>query len=370
MLPSLDRPDLYERFDPARMRDHLPQMAAQCREAAAATKPLSLPSRYRHTTSVVVAGMGTSGLAGEMASDLLHHLGVPCPLTVWRDYGLPAWAGEKTLVVACSYSGNTAETLSAYQSGIQRGAGVVPLTSGGELARRAGECGVAPVAIPSQWGGRHSIAAALVTLLGVLRAAGHAPDLDDQVDEAAFLIDRQSLRFGLATPEAENPAKALARRLWGRVPLVYGAGLLTGVARRWQYDINENAKAWAVTATWPELQHNAVSGYRYPSTFRQDAYALILLSPLLRNVLRQRAPVTEALLRSSGVAGEKVEADGELVGGRGLGPLAHQLGMVYLGSWASYYLALLYGVDPVANEALDIVRRSVASLPHEPSNSP
>lgn len=369
MLPSLDTPDLYERFDPARMRDHLPQMAAQCREAVAATKPLSLPSRYRHTTSVVVAGMGTSGLAGEMAADLLHLLGVPCPLTVWRDYGLPAWADEKTLVVACSYSGNTAETLSAYQCGTERGASVAPLTSGGELARRAGQCGIAPVSIPSRWGGRHSLAAALVALLGVLRAAGHAPDLDGQAVEAAFLIDQQSLRYGPATPEAENPAKALARRLWGRVPVVYGAGLLTGVARRWQYDINENAKAWAVTAAWPELQHNAVSGYRHPSALRRDAYALILLSSHLPSVLRQRAPVTEELLRSAGVAGEKVEADGDLVGGRGLGPLAHQLGMVYLGSWVSYYLALLYRVDPVANEALDRVRRSVASLPDEPSGS-
>ncbi|MSQ13076.1 MAG: hypothetical protein EXR47_02830 [Dehalococcoidia bacterium] len=370
MVPSLDCPDLYERFDPARMRDHLPQMAAQCREAVAATRSLSLPSRYRHTTSVVVAGMGTSGLAGEMASDLLHYLGVPCPLTVWRDYGLPAWAGEKTLVVACSYSGNTAETLSAYQSGTECGAGVVPITNGGELARRAGACVVAPVAIPSRWGGRHSLAGALAALLGVLQAAGHAPDLNGQIDEAASLIDQQSLRFGLATPEAENPAKALARRLWGRVPVVYGAGLLTSAARRWQYDINENAKAWAVTATWPELQHNAVSGYCHPSTLSRNAYALILLSSHLPSALSQRVPVTEELLRSAGVAGEKVEADGELVGARGLGPLAHQLGMVYLGSWVSYYLALLYGVDPVANEALDIVRRSVASLPHKPSDPP
>ncbi|MSQ12190.1 MAG: hypothetical protein EXR48_05835 [Dehalococcoidia bacterium] len=359
MRPSLDDRELYERLDPSGMRGQLEGMAVQWREAARATASLALPARLRRSDIVLIAGMGTSAVAGEMAADLAQHLGAAKQIVVWRDYGLPAWANREALVVACSQSGVTAEPISAFEAALERGAGTVVVSGGGELADRAREERVPVVPITSAWGGRHSLGPTLVALLNVLREAGVLTELSEQIEEAGWLLELQAERYAPARPEAENPAKALARRMWGRFPVVYAAGLLAGVARRWKYDVNENAKAWALAEVLPELQHNSIVGYENPRQLRKDAHVSVLSSSHLSEALRQRVDLTEELLAGAGVSYERVDADTERVGASGLGPLAHQVGMVCLGSWAAYYLALLYGVDPVPVAALQTVRQRV-----------
>ncbi|MBM3946638.1 MAG: hypothetical protein FJ315_04455 [SAR202 cluster bacterium] len=362
MMPSLDHSELYHRSDPSGMRERLPDASAQARAAWQSACALGLPPLHGRATSVVVAGMGTSGVAGELASDLLHHLGVARALTVWRDYALPAWVDASALVIACSYSGATPETLSAYHRARDCGASVVAMTTGGELADAARRDGVPLEPIHSPWGGRHSLTAACVGIIGILHALGLVEDMSRQVNEAAQLLERQARLYAVRVPEGRNPAKALARRLWGKLPVLYGAGLMTGVARRWQYDLNENAKTWAITASWPELQHNAICGYHYPDHVTRSAFGVLLTSPHLPEVLKQRLPLSQDLFREAGIPAEVMDAAADAVGAAGLGPLAHQLGMVYLGSWTSYYLAVLHGVDPVASPALETMRRRVAPL--------
>jgi glucose/mannose-6-phosphate isomerase len=354
----LDAPELYERIDRSGMRSKLPELAQQCRNTLAAVCDITLPANYTRSSDVVVVGMGTSGIAAAMAADLLHHAKISTALTVWRDFALPRWVRKQTLVVACSVSGNTQEVLSAFDAGVKAGARMVALTSGGILAERAARLGVPVVKVASSWGGRHSLGATYIGLLGVLSVAGKLPfAIIESASEAAMEVERLTSLYHTETPEERNPAKLLARRLYNRVPVVYSSGLLQAAGRRWAYDFNENAKSWAISDSLPELQHNAVMGYDAPPELHRDAHVIVLTCPLLPEELRRRTGLTLELLERAGVAHTIVGSDGSEVVLRGRGSLAHQLGTVYLGSWVSYYLAMLYGVDPVPNEALELVRQ-------------
>ena len=131
---TLDDPRLYEERDPHRVREVLAAFSTQCREALALVP--EPPVRRARPTLVVVAGMGGSAVGGDLlAACAAEHLGVP--VVVHRGYGLPAPVSKQALVLASSYSGETAEVLSAVETALARGAAVAALTSGGRLAQLA-----------------------------------------------------------------------------------------------------------------------------------------------------------------------------------------------------------------------------------------
>lgn len=328
-------------------------LAEQCLQAYAQARRLTLPARYRQAKRVLVAGMGGSAIGGDLLQDMAHFQGATRAVFTWRDYGLPAWVDAETLVIASSYSGDTEETLSAFDAALKRGAPVVALTSGGELKRRAQAKGLPTIDITYKGEPRTSLGYSFLAPLALLADLGFLHCTEAEVEQAVCLLEGLASRYGEVVPEETNEAKALARKLWGKVPIVYSAGLLTGVARRWKTDFNENAKTWAFAEALPELDHNAVNAYARPVVARESAFVLLLRSSFLSPRLLLRYEATAAILKREGVAHEAVDAPGD-------GPLAHILGMVYLGSWASYYLALLCGVDPSPVPAIAYLKERLA----------
>jgi len=155
------------------------------------------------------------------------------------------------------------------------------------------------------------------------------------------------------SPTERNPAKQLALRLRGRMVVIYGAGFLSSVARRWKTQVNENAKGWAFNESLPELNHNAVVGYSYPTNAPQHVAVVMLLSDLLNQPIRLRYEVTEELLRKSGV-------EPEVISGQGRRALSQMMSLVLIGDYTSYYLALLNGVDPYPVPPVDYLKRRLA----------
>lgn len=292
---------------------------------------------------VVVLGMGGSGLAGALLGSLL-----PVEVVPVRDYALPVGVDADSLVVAVSYSGDTEETVSAFQEAQRRTRRLLAVTSGGELGRMCTNAGLPWVEIPSGYQPRAALGYLLFPLLGLFRRLGMGPDLT----EALAVLDE--LAAELAPGSRESEAQTLARALTGRVPLVYGAGATASVAYRWKTQFNENAKSPAFWAELPELCHNEVVGYELTQRLLPQGTVVFLRSPHDHPRVAQRADILHRLLGERGIPWRDVH-------GQGAERVAHIVSLLYLGDWTSYYLALLNGVDPSPVAIIQDLKRRLAS---------
>lgn len=350
---DLDNLSLYPRLDPSGMEGHLRGLPQQCRQAWEEARALELPAHYARCTTIVIAGMGGSAIAGDFIQALAAPQ-CPVPIVVHRDYGLPAFVDENTLLIVSSYSGQTEETLSGFEEGMRRGAKVVALTSGGGLGRRAQEAGLPLFTIKYRASPRATLGLSLMFLLAIMQRLGFMPDPEAAVADAISAMERLLERVAREVPQAQNPAKALAAQLLGREVAVYGAGHLGPVARRWKTQLNENAKAWAGFDLFPELNHNMVVGYEFPADLAERVFVVLLWAPTLGPRLRARYQVTQELLRRAGIPHREVETLSTT-------PLAQAMGMTLLGDYVSYYLALLNGVDPTPVKTIDYLKERLAS---------
>lgn len=328
----------HETLDPQGMRERIAALPRQCAAAWSLLRDTALPDDYRQVQQVAVLGMGGSAIGGALVAGLVAGE-CAVPILSVGGYELPACVGPQTLVVASSHSGNTEETLVTCAEALERGCRVVAVTTGGKLAALAQQHGLPLLRFADDGPPRAALGYSFTLLLGLLCRLGLVRDYSADLDEAIAVVTAWQQELTADVPTERNPAKRLAQWLHKRLPVVYGAGFLAAVARRWKGQCNENAKSWAFWEELPELNHNAVVGYRLPKGIRKRARVLLLRSPLDHPRVQARWQATQALLEDEGVAFESVWARGE-------SRLAHMLSLVHLGDYVSFYLAMLNAVDP------------------------
>jgi glucose/mannose-6-phosphate isomerase len=348
-MGPLDDLAYFRRLDPEGMLERIAEFPAQVQVAWDNAGRFPWPSAPEGLQNVVVAGMGGSAIAGELLADLAVESS-PVPILVHRNYGLPAYVGARSLVIASSYSGNTEETLDATREALARGATVVGLASGGELAGLAAQAGFPCFTIRYRSSPRAALAHSFVPLLYFLQLLGLLPDEREALAGAVATLQAMDGSIGAKVPSRANLAKRLAYDLHGRLAVIYGVGFLASVAHRWKTQINENTKAWAFYETLPEMNHNAILGYDQPDELTSAAFAVLLQSPsnLPRN--RVRVAVSTELLGRAGVNFQVIEAEGST-------RLAQMLSAIHLGDYVSLYLAALYGVDPTPIGAIGLLKQ-------------
>ena len=297
-------------------------------------------SRSESADGLVVAGMGGSAIGGDIAAGIVG-VRATAPIQVVRGYAPPPWLSPGTLVLCASYSGHTEETLSFYGAAAELGAARAVVTTGGELGDRARADGVPVIGVPSGMLPRAAVAYMTVAALECAAACAASPPLRGEVGGAAGLLRGLAEEWGPDTPE-DSEAKALAGRLHGKVPVVYGAGATTAVARRWKAQFNENPGIQAFASELPEADHNEVCGYESPGDFA----AVFLDDPALDPRIRRRIELTAEVVAPGAAAVERVEARGDT-------PAERALSLVLLGDLVSIYLSALLGVDPSPMEAID-----------------
>jgi glucose/mannose-6-phosphate isomerase len=264
---------------------------------------------------------------------------------VIRGYDLPAYVDRRSLVIISSFSGSTEETLSACEQALTAGARVAAVTTGGELAKRAKNLDFPLVQFAFAGQPREAVGYSTLLMLGLLSHLGYLADRTVEVQATIETLEQMIATIGPEVAAEFNPAKRLAQRLFGKLVLIYGGGLMAEVARRWKGQMNENAKHWSFFEQLPEVNHNSVLGYQFPTDVAQRSLVVILSSSLTNPRIRIRERVTAELLARWGVTAETVLA-------RGDSPLEHVLSTAYVGDFVSYYLAMINDVDPNDIETL------------------
>ncbi|MGH2785357.1 MAG: bifunctional phosphoglucose/phosphomannose isomerase [Actinomycetota bacterium] len=334
--------------DPGRMLDAVEAADEHWRDAIARARAVDLTHLPDHSllTSVVVCGMGGSGIAGDVAACLATGRS-SIPVVVVKGFELPAFVGPHTLVVLCSYSGGTEETLACFEQARDRGAPIVAVATGGMLAEFAHAHG-APCVVPAA--GMMPRAAFPYLAGGVLillERLGVLPDLTAELIETDEVLREQMATLGRAVPVDDNLAKQIAGALQGRTPFIWGQeGPLTVAALRWKTQLHENAKVSAFSAAVPELTHNEIVGSS-GSSVSLERVVVVALRTASEDV-RVGRRLDAALRLVAPHVGAVVEAHA-----RGSGVLARLASAVQLGDLVSVYLAFLNGVDPTPIEPID-----------------
>ncbi len=369
---NLDEFDSFAKLDSLNMLgeiDHLPDQLQ-----TAWTLGQKLPSPWEgpeHPGSsiqqVILSGMGGSAIGGEL---LAAYLLPACriPVVVWRDYGLPAWAnGPGTLVILSSHSGETEEVLSTFEAARQSTCRILAICTAGELERRA------LTANQPLWKFEHAgqPRAAVGFSFGFLLAAfsrlglaGQSPDeISAAVAGAVQAMQVQQADLAAPIPAAKNPAKREAGQMMGRWVNVVGSGILEPVARRWKTQMNELAKAGAGFEALPEADHNFLAGLLYPIDVQSHTLTVFLrsLSDHPRNQLR--SDLTRHVLMVEGLNTDVYAAQTG-------SPLADMWTALHFGDYMAFYLAMLYGIDPTAVEALASFKAAMKVASGKVSPSP
>ncbi len=332
---SLDDPETRKRLDGQSMLDLLRAVPEQCQLGWENGIGLGISPDHGEVDAVVVAGMGGSAMGADLVRGLTQDR-LPVPMVVIRDYRLPAFVDGRTLVFLSSYSGSTEETLAAFRDASERGAKLVALGGGGRLLEEA----PGPIGrIHADGMPRAVMVESMMLLMGILTNCGLLSDIDTMAARLPDFAREQVGRFDADVPEAENPAKRLARSLRGRVPVVMGAGALAPVARRWKAQFNENGDQWAVIDELPEFNHNTIQGIRLPSAAADLLHVVQLASEddVLRT--RRQADIGGRLVAETGIPVTVVSAEGD-------SSLARLMSLVIYGDFVSYYVAMLNEVDP------------------------
>ncbi len=344
----LDQPPTYPNVDPTRLRDRLRTFPDQCRGAWLEASGFRLPPEYADVRAVVIAGMGGSAIGGDLLADLAS-LEISLPIAVVRDYSLPPYVDASTLVLACSYSGETEETVSCFRQALSRGAKVAAVTGGGTLASEATEAGAPLFRISYRGEPRSALGYSFIVPMVVLTNLVLISDKTNDMKEALSLLEGVSAELNEESPSEKNPAKRMAAELLGRLIVIYGSGSFSCVARRWKTQLNENSKTWAFFEQLPEANHNAVVGYSLPAEVRRLATAILLRPGNLHPRTGLGHEVVQELLKRESIPYLTVE-------GRGESALSQILSTVLLGDYVSYYLAVLQGIDPGPVPAIDFVK--------------
>ena len=350
---NLDDLEYFKKIDALNMLGEIDNLPDQLASAYELGMQHDLPN-WKGVRQVVIAGMGGSAIGADLLASYCAPL-APISIYVHRDYGLPLFSrGAETLVICSSHSGNTEETLDAFDAALQAGCQVITVSTGGELTERAQENSIPTWTFEHTGQPRAAVGFSFGLLLAMFQRLGFISNQQDMLDDALASMKRSQQRLKADIPAVKNPAKRYAGQLMGRWVTIVASGLLTAVARRWKGQINEIAKAGANFEFLPEADHNTLAGTMHPQeVLNPHTMTLFLRAPSDHPRNRLRSDLTRKAFMLEGMNTDFVDA-------RGHTPLAQMWTLILFGDYVAYYLAMGYGVDPTPVNALVDFKRSMA----------
>lgn len=299
----------------------------------------------RDFDNVIICGLGGSGIGGTILSQLLSQESSK-PILSSKDYTIPSFVGPNTLVIACSYSGNTEETLEALDSAIEAQAQIACITSGGRLLKMAKMKNWPVIQIPSGYPPRSAFGFSLVQLLKFASSFGLTGK--DWVSEVELGVQRLESEL----TEIQTQAKEIASSLVGKTPIIYSSNWLEGIGTRWRQQINENAKMLCWHHYYPEMNHNELVGWRT----KDESLAVVMLkSNFDHKRVAKRMELSEEIYSKYTPHIFTVQAKGDT-------KIEQALYLIHLGDWTSVYMADIREIDSTEVKVIDWLKGELSKF--------
>ncbi|MCW8896385.1 MAG: bifunctional phosphoglucose/phosphomannose isomerase [Flavobacteriales bacterium] len=308
-------------------------------------KNTTLTASNKVFDNVLICGLGGSGIGATIIVQVVAD-NAKLPILVNKDYKIPQFVNEKTLVIACSYSGNTEETLEMITQAEQKNATIACVTSGGKLAALAIEKKYNHILIPGGHPPRAAFGLAFPSLFKLLNYYGIINyDYSNEFNKAIELINENE---SLILVEAG----AITEKLYKKIPVIYAESSYEGVAVRFRQQINENSKMLCWHHVIPEMNHNELVGW---ANKNEDLAVVIFRNEddYYRN--KKRIEVNKTVF-------EKYTSTVIEIHSKGNSKLERALYLIHLGDWISYLLAEKNGVDVVEVDVITHLKNELSKI--------
>ena len=305
---------------------------------------------------LILAGMGGSAISGELIGGYLREE-LSVPVTVHRSYGLPNHVTDKSLVMVLSYSGNTEETISAMEAAIKRKSRIIALSTGGTVKELCDAHSISYVPLPTGYPPRQALGYIFFILLNLMERLELASSQKSQIKETTTLLREELEQYNPETTFGNNLANHIAQSIYHAVPVVYGGShFLSGVVTRWRNQFHENSKSLAFSNMFPELNHNEIVGWETFPDVAKHFRVIFLRDVEESSRVKKRIEITKEILKERNVLFGEIFSQGE-------SRLARIFSLIYVGDWASYYLAMLNEKDPINIDSIDLLKNRLNEIP-------
>lgn len=327
------------------MKKLIEDFTSHLKEAMEIGARADLKKSDRQFKNIVICGLGGSGIGGTIVAQLLaDHISVPIVLN--KDYSIPSFVNEDTLIIASSYSGNTEETLEAVNAGIAKGAEFCVVTSGGKLQTLAEEKGANLILVPAGMPPRGAFGYSFPQLYFVMEHYG--------LIDSAFKADFATAGALIDGEEADikSQAEDMAHYLKDKMGILYSDAAFEGVCVRFRQQLNENSKVLCWHHAIPEMNHNELVGWKQ----QNDQLAVVVFRNETDHPRTQkRMDLCKGIFEGYTPNVREYWSKGDTM-------LQRTLYLIHLGDWTSYYLSELNGVDILEIEVINYLKGELAKI--------
>jgi len=344
--------ELINKVDSGNMWGLMSDFPKHWKEVMKLTEDVELNIDRSRIKNICFAGMGGSAIG----ADLIRAYSLkscPYPVQVNRHYEIPNYIDENTLFIACSFSGNTEETLTALYSAMAKGAQIIGVTSGGELKKQAIEHEFDYIQIPGGMPPRAALAYSFVPLFRIFQTLEYLDEPDSVLDDTYNLLRDGVSKFNDID---DNDALALARELNESLPIIYSDALLMEpVNLRWRGQIEENSKMLVYGNLIPEMNHNEIVGWEHIAHLAGRLTVVMLKDREDNPRVTKRMEMVKELVMDQALSVIEISTIGN-------SRLERMFSLVQLADWVSMYLALLNEIDPTPIAKIDILKSKLAEV--------
>ncbi len=339
----------YNSIDLSNMYKSIYDFPVHLREAKIIGESINLKNKYSKIKNIVVAGMGGSAIGGDIARLILQNE-LKIPMYICRNYKLPNWVNNDSLVICSSYSGNTEETLSAFEDAQKKKAQIVAISTGGMLSKQVSELELDLISIPSGLQPRAALALSVVPILYLFKSLNLIKI--KKINDLIIAINKIELMRKIYNKDSnENPAYLLSKKIYKTLPVIYGENeSLAIIAVRWKGQLSENAKMLAYHNELPEMNHNEIVGW-------ENNLELINKISIIWLKDKSDHPRTNIRQTSTKNIINNLAARHEIVSVEGSTKVERYLNMIHFGDWVSFWCAILHETDPTPVTKIDKLKK-------------
>jgi glucose/mannose-6-phosphate isomerase len=351
----LDDMETIKKIDKSSMIDTITQFSEQILETISMMSEFDVPAIDK-IDNIVICGMGGSAISGDILQNLFRN-SIQIPIFVNRDYNLPKWVNEKTIVIVQSYSGNTEETLSSFKDAIRRQCIIFGVSSGGILEKECISHNIPFVKIPKGYAPRAATAYLLFSNLILLEKLKIVDgSIKQDIEETIYILKDAENLMAKTSPERQNLAKQLAQTLFQSIPQVYGWNIYEPIARRWCTQLNENSKVIARYDFVSECNHNDIVGWSMDPIVSKNFICFLFRDTELESPnIKKRLDFMKSLYKN--VAGNVIE-----IYPKGKSNLSKMMYTMCLGDFVSCYLAILRKIDPTPVDIITKLKEELSQI--------